>query len=186
MITQRRKEQQKTTRTAAKKPSTADRSIATGRAKRDAAQRARRGISNSVKPTQAEVKKQVERQVKKSTKAAQVALKKASNGRIKQPTNSRKGKKVEAGEIQAVTVRQPTKKAMKAAVTALKGAGYDVPQGMKVIFTLEPTKQQGNQTKKGNNNNNNNNGNGKKKAAQNNNGNGNNNNGNRKSGRGRK
>mmetsp|Transcript_10353 Transcript_10353/g.28488 ORF Transcript_10353/g.28488 Transcript_10353/m.28488 type:complete len:233 (-) Transcript_10353:200-898(-) len=183
MIKSRRQEQQKSTRAAAKKPATAVRSIATGRAKRAAAVNARRGIASSATPKKADVKREIARQEKKTVKAKQINQKKASGGRVKVPTNSRKAKK-DAGKgaasANAVFVRPPTKKAIKAAVSAMEGAGYQVPNGMQVVVSLAPkdipAKQ--NQTKqnarnvngkgKGNSNSNNNSNNNSNKARGNN------------------
>ena len=59
MIADRRKDQLKAAKKGTKKTSTTDRSIATGRAKRDAAMKARRGMTQEKKPSAMEVEREV-------------------------------------------------------------------------------------------------------------------------------
>ncbi|KAL3921655.1 MAG: hypothetical protein SGARI_006628 [Bacillariaceae sp.] len=154
MIADRRKDQQKTAKKAtAKKASTTDRSIATGRAKRDAAMKARRGMTQDKKPSAMEVEREVYRQSRKTATAKGRAEQKASGGRL--PPNSslrdKKGKKgAAAGKKQAPAAaavavtggRPPSKKQVQAAVKAVQACGQPIPDGHQLVLTFVPTFQQ--------------------------------------------
>ena len=152
MIADRRKDQQKAAKKATnKKASTTDRSIATGRAKRDAAMKARRGMTQDKKPSAMQVEKEVYRQSRKTATAKSRAEQKASGGRL--PPNSslreKKGKKgaAAAGKKQAAAVavtggRVPSKKQVAAAVQAVQNCGQPIPDGHQLVLTFVPTFQQ--------------------------------------------
>jgi hypothetical protein len=79
MIKERRKEQVKPK--PLKKASNADRSIATGRAKRDVAAKARRGLAQDKKPNAMDVERETYRQARKTDNAKKAREKKATGGR---------------------------------------------------------------------------------------------------------
>ena len=154
MIADRRKDQQKAAKKATnKKASATDRSIATGRAKRDAAMKARRGMTQDKKPSAMEVEREVYRQQRKTATAKSRAEQKASGGRL--PPNSslreKKGKKgAAAGKKQAPAAaavavtggRPPSKKQVEAAVKAVQSCGQPIPEGHQLVLTFVPTFQQ--------------------------------------------
>jgi len=166
-----------------KKTAMADRSIATGRAKRQAASRARRGLAVDKKPSAMEVEKEVYRQSRKTAASKMASEKKAANGRLP-PNSSLRDKKT----------KKATKKQVQAAIKGLELAGCPVPKGFKLFleFSPEATKEKpkGKQTNANNNSNNkkninNNNNNNNKKTNKNSNSNSNSNS-NKKTGGGRK
>jgi hypothetical protein len=152
MIADRRKDQQKNARKGAKKASTTDRSIATGRAKRDAATKARRGLSEQTKPSAMEVDREVYRQSRKTAVAKKMAEKKASGGRL--PPNSSlrdtkaKHKGTAAGKkthppptgaaASVVGGKTPSKKQVEAAIIAMTDIGQPVPAGHQLVLTFVP------------------------------------------------
>lgn len=174
-----------------KKNATADRSIATGRAKRAASTRARRGLSNDQKPSPMEVEREVYRQSRKTSDTKKKTEQKASNGRLP-PNSSLRGKKNvnknnNSDPPGATLGRMPSKKQIEAAIQGMKNAGYPVPAGHQLIMQFAPLivaaapaaigKGKGKQRGSGgggrvggggqanNNNNNNNNSNNKKNAG---------------------
>ena len=160
----------------------ADRSIATGRAKRQAASRARRGLAVDKKPSAMEVEKEVYRQSRKTAASKKASEKKAANGRLP-PNSSLRDKKI----------KKATKKQVQAAIKGMELAGCPVPKGFELFleFSPEATKEKpkGKQTNANNNSNNkkniNNNNNNNKKTNKNSNSNSNSNS-NKKTGGGRK
>jgi hypothetical protein len=147
MIADRRKEQQKASKRGPKKASTTDRAIATGRAKRDAATKARRGLTQTKKPSAMEVDREIYRQSQKSATAKNRAENKASGGRL--PPNSslrdtkKKGDKKQAGngpqQPQAIFGgRVPSKKQVEAAIKGMESIGQPVPPGHQVVLTFVP------------------------------------------------
>jgi hypothetical protein len=123
--------------------SNVDRSVATSRVKRDAAIQARRGITQSSKPTRQQIETAVQQQahqtaiakVQKQQKAAAAA---ATGG----TTSKRQSKKVKM-EIHKQTrelkkAMQPTKKQFKAAKKALLDAGFQVPPNHSLVITVQP------------------------------------------------
>lgn len=90
------------------------------RASKDAAVNSRRGIRTSRAPTKMEIDQEMKKETKKP--AAKTARKKT----IRFQENSK-----------PVRARPPTKKAIQAAVTAMTGAGFKVPDGMKVVISVE-------------------------------------------------
>mmetsp|Transcript_55993 Transcript_55993/g.135460 ORF Transcript_55993/g.135460 Transcript_55993/m.135460 type:complete len:241 (+) Transcript_55993:594-1316(+) len=158
MIADRRKDQVKASkgRGAAKagKASTADRSVATGRAKREAAMKARRGIAESKKPSPMEVEKEVYRQSRKTATAKKNSERKSAGGRIapnsslrdkKNSSNKAKGQSKKSpqqqhdvGTVAVFGVKTPSKKAVEAAVAGMKSAGIQIPPGHMVSITFVP------------------------------------------------
>ncbi|KAL3903417.1 MAG: hypothetical protein SGARI_005390 [Bacillariaceae sp.] len=149
MIADRRKDQAKTAKRGTKKAATtSDRSIATGRAKRDAAAKARRGMTQDKKPSAMEVDREVYRQSRKTATAKSRAEQKASGGRL--PVKKAKKGTAAAGKKKApppagVAVtggRPPSKKQVEAAVKAMASIGAPVPKGHQLVLTFVPTFQQ--------------------------------------------
>lgn len=94
---------------------------ASRQAKRRAASAHRRGLRDSKSATQMEVEKEVNRATDKPN----------ARGR-------RNGLKNRAlANRRPIKPRPPTKKALKAAVSAMTEAGFTVPDGMKVVINLE-------------------------------------------------
>jgi len=143
MIQDRRKTQMKENRTS-KKMSQSDRSIATSRAKRDAAIKAKRGISKTKKPNDMQIDKEVKRQAKKAVTAKKRSQKKPPFGRAKasKPIQKKKVKDSNSPTADAVFGgRVPSKKAIEAAVKGMKAAGFNVPPGHQVVMTFIPSGQ---------------------------------------------
>jgi len=152
MIADRRKEQLKASKRGPKKTSTADRSIATGRAKREAAMKAKRGMTQEKKPSAMEVEREVYRQSRKSAVSKKKAEKKATGGRMAPNSSLRdtKPKKGDAGKKQAPKVpptgaaaavmggRAPSKKQVEAAIKGMESIGQPVPQGHQLVLTFVP------------------------------------------------
>lgn len=105
-----------------KKTSQTDRSIASNRAKRDAAVNAKRGISKTKKATDMQIEQEVKKQAKKSAKTKKRNEKKAQRARPKtnQATDSRETKEDSAADA-VFGGRVPSKKAIEAAVKGMKG-----------------------------------------------------------------
>jgi hypothetical protein len=163
MIAERRKEQSKsstgrgganknnsTTKPQKKKTELADRSIATGRAKRAAATKARRGLSNTKKPTAMEIDQENYRQSRNSNASKKKQEQKSSNGRLppnsslrdnKKKNNSNNSNKNSNSNISSAPVsfgRIPNKKQMNAALQGMKQAGCPVPDGHRLIMQFIP------------------------------------------------
>jgi hypothetical protein len=149
MIADRRKDQQKTSKRAPKKVSNADRSIATGKAKRDAAMKARRGMTQEKKPSTMEVEREVYRQSRKTATAKKNAEKKASGGRLPPNSSLRDskakqggpgGKKPGAASAPAAIFggRTPSKKQIEAAIKGMESIGQPCPPGHSVLITFIP------------------------------------------------
>mmetsp|Transcript_16265 Transcript_16265/g.37464 ORF Transcript_16265/g.37464 Transcript_16265/m.37464 type:complete len:227 (+) Transcript_16265:134-814(+) len=160
----------------AKKTAVADRSIATGRAKRAAANRARRGLSGTnnnnnadnntngkkAKPSAMEVEKEVYRQARKTADSKKKAEQKKTQGRL--PPNSslrsKKNNKTKAGANAndppgIVTGMQPSQKQIKAALKGMETAGCPIPNGYQIMVQFippaaapAPAKGKGSQAKK--------------------------------------
>lgn len=143
IIADRRKEQQQLSKRGPKKVGTADRAVATGRAKRDAVANARRGITETKKPDPMAVEREVYRQSRQTETAKENKEKKATGGRIAPNSTARRNRnKKEAhqgGAAPAFVVAQaPSRKVVSAAVAAMKKEGYVVPQGMQVVINVVP------------------------------------------------
>lgn len=129
MIKDRRKKQTKAN-PAPKKISKTDRSIATSRAKRDAAIKAKRGISKTKKADNMQIEQEVKRQAHKTAAAKKRSEKKVPAGRRKAnqtqkkatPKNKRKDGNPPAADA-VFGGRVPSKKAIEAAVKGMKGKG---------------------------------------------------------------
>lgn len=156
MIKERRKDQKAASRKPPKKASNADRSIATGRVKREAAMKAKRGLAQSKKPNPMEVEREVYRQSRKTAAAKKANEKKQSHGRVAPNSSLRekKGKGKKSDPPAAVFGgRTPSKKAVEAAIKGMEAAGFKVPKGHQVMMTFIPTptapQTGGNKGKKG-------------------------------------
>jgi hypothetical protein len=124
MIKDRRTDQVKESKRAPKKSSNSDRSIATGRAKREAATKVRRGIIQDKKPSAVEIEREVYRQNRTTASAKKKTQKKATGGRLAPDSSLRSNKKkpVKASSPAAVFGgRVPPKKAVEAAVKGMEG-----------------------------------------------------------------
>lgn len=189
MIADRRKEQAKASSgrnvkkngsnnnadTKNKKQAVADRSIATGRAKRAAAIKARRGMANDSKPSAMEVEKEVYRQSRKSADSKKRAEQKKSNGRLPPNSSLRSSKKDRANKTNnsnangavstdltgVLTGKQPRVSQIKAAIRGMEDSGCPVPPGYVLMMQFVPAAKQtpgkGRGSGKQTNNNNNNN-----------------------------
>jgi len=159
MIRDRRKSQIKANR-APKKVVQSDRSIASSRAKRDAAIRAKRGLSKTKKANDMQIEQEVKRQEKKSAVAKKRSEKIVPSGRPKakrtqkKATQKSKSKDGNAPAPDAVFGgRVPSRKVIEAAVKGMKDAGFSVPPGHQVVMTFIPsgpsgtTKSQGSEGK---------------------------------------
>ncbi len=123
MIINRRTDQVKSKR-APKKSSNSDLSMATGRAKREAATKARRGITQDKKPNAVEIEREVYRQTRKTAAAKKKTQKKATGGRLAPDSSLRSKKQNPAKESAPAAVfggRVPPKKAVEAAVKGMEG-----------------------------------------------------------------
>ena len=165
IIADRRKEQAKSgkakTRTSArdKKNAIADRSVATGRAKRAAATRARRSLSSNnadKKPSAIEVEKEVYRQKRKTAVAKKKAESKATNGRLppnstlrdkkntkKSSKNNNSGKGNDNDAPGVLFGRLPKQNQIKAAIRGMEESGCPVPDGFQLIMQFAPIEEKG-------------------------------------------
>jgi hypothetical protein len=143
MIQQRRQEQKKEIKKGPKKPSAADRSVATSKAKRDAANKARRGLAQDSRPSKMDIEKEVKRQ----SQATQVQKKKneqkQTQGRIAPDSTGRsaakRAKKKSADPPAAVFGgRVPPKKAIEAAIKGMEDSGFKIPAGHQMVMTFVP------------------------------------------------
>ena len=194
-----------------KKQAVADRSIATGRAKRAAATKVRRGLSGDNKPSPMEVEKEVYRQSRKSADSKKRVEQKKSNGRLPPNSSLRSSKRDRANKTNninansnastdlpgVVTAKQPRVSQIKAAIRGMEDSGCPVPPGyvlmMQFVPAVSPSPGKGRgRGKQTNNNNNNNNiatpspGKGRGRQANNNNNSSSKNNGGGRGGRGGK
>jgi hypothetical protein len=148
IIADRRKEQVKALKQP-KKVSTVDRSIATGKAKREAAVKAKRGLSETKKPSAMEVEREVYRQSRRTEVTKAKREQKAAGGKL--PPNpilrDRKNKKKgggggNAGAPAAPSAifggRVPPRKAVEAAVAGMESAGFKIPDGHQVYVAFVP------------------------------------------------
>jgi len=128
MIRDRRKSQIKADR-ASKKVAQTDRSVATSRAKRDAAIRAKRGLSKTKKASDMQIDKEVKRQEKSSSAAKKRSDKNAQGGRQKANRTQKKtipknNKRKDSGAPASDAIfggRVPSRKVIQAAVKGMKG-----------------------------------------------------------------
>lgn len=107
------KERRKATTVVKKDVSNKDRAIGTSRAKRDAAMKARRGITTSSKPTQMQVEVAVQKQSQKTKlKEAKKTLAKKTNTGQQTPAqrSANRKKKQEATKIVKLAAKQQNKK----------------------------------------------------------------------------
>ena len=197
----------KTQREAAKskKPTNAQKSVGSGKAKRNAKLANKRGISNDTKATPMEVEREVYRQQRtdggragggggggngrtrsetqprrsernRNNKQNQNQNRSVADRNVKAKNKKQREQQQKQKQQNVVTPAPPTKKAMKAAMNALKDTGYVAPRGMKMVVSFvgsntaknTNSKPQGNKNQKkkesnnhggnGNRNNNNNNG----------------------------
>ena len=147
-----------------KKVSNVDRTIGTSRAKRDAALRKRRGLAKTGKASQMDIEKEVQKEHKKTVmKKAKDAKGKKGLGRNSEVKQERrklaraaaKAKKEELAQKNmqkkksttknlqiaetAPLGRPPSKKAVKAAVSAMETKGFKIPEGYQMVVSFAPT-----------------------------------------------
>lgn len=168
------KDKQSGTRAAKeKKAALADRSIATGRAKRAAATRARRGLGDK-KASAVEIEKEVYRQSRKTAAAKKASEKKTTNGRVPPNSSLREKKNAKAKKNSndppgALVGKMPQAKQVKAAIQGMELAGCPVPKGFQLVMQFSPVaangKGKGKQSNANSNNNKNNNNTGNQKAG---------------------
>jgi len=128
-----------------KKNELVDRSIASGRAKRSAATKQRRGFSDEKKPTPHEIDQENYRQSRRSNASKKNQEQKSSNGRLP-PNSSLRDKKKNNSNSKAnakqVTVsaveKTPSKKQLNAAVQGMKSAGCTIPDGYTMTMKFIP------------------------------------------------
>lgn len=172
MIQDRRKEQKMELKRGPKKATTADRSVATAKAKREAANKARRGLATDSKPTKMDVEKEVKRQSQSTQVQKKKKEQKQTQGRIAPDSTGRSAakrekKKVAAKDPPAAVFggRVPPKKAIEAAIKGMEDAGFKIPAGHQMVMTFAPlvvapapaTQKKPNANNNNNNSNNNNN-----------------------------
>ena len=145
MIQDRRKEQKKELKRGPKKATTADRSVATAKAKREAANKARRGLATDNKPSKMDVEKEVKRQsqatqVQKKTKEQQQTQGRIASDSTGRSAAKREKKKAAAKDPPAAVFggRVPPKKAMEAAIKGMEDAGFKIPAGHQMVMTFAP------------------------------------------------
>ncbi|KAL3928223.1 MAG: hypothetical protein SGBAC_012742 [Bacillariaceae sp.] len=145
MIKDRRKKQTKLI-PAPNKISKTNRSIATSRAKRDAAIKAKRGIRKSKKANNMQIEQEVKRQAHKTAAAKKRSEKKVLAGRLKANQTQKKAtpKNMSKDGIPPAADavfggRVPSKKAIEAAVKGMKDAGFCVPAGHQIVMTFIPS-----------------------------------------------
>ena len=114
--------------------------MATGRAKRAAAARARRGLALDKKPSALEVEKEVYRQSRKTAASKKASENKATKGRL--PPNSllreKKGKKKTNDQPGAIDGKKIQAKQIDAAIKGMELAGCPVPKGFELHMQLKP------------------------------------------------
>mmetsp|Transcript_30515 Transcript_30515/g.46228 ORF Transcript_30515/g.46228 Transcript_30515/m.46228 type:complete len:229 (-) Transcript_30515:724-1410(-) len=149
--------QRRTKSTNNRKASAVDKTVGRGRAKRQAAANARRGISDSKKPSKMEVDKEVKRETRRTARNAKnkpqpgrkpkseaVIKTKAKQDKKRKQENKKKG----SGDLAIPptwiggTRRPPSKKAVTAAVEAMKDSGFTVPKGMQMVISFAPAPNQ--------------------------------------------
>jgi len=93
------------------------------KASRRAATNFRRGMRENKAPTQMEVDTEIRKEQNRTTQRGRKQILRGRNlsSRLRTP-------------------RPPTKKAIKAAVSAMTGAGFAIPDGMKIVINLEEDK----------------------------------------------
>eukprot|EP00565_Helicotheca_tamesis_P006576 CAMPEP_0185734296 /NCGR_PEP_ID=MMETSP1171-20130828/22049_1 /TAXON_ID=374046 /ORGANISM="Helicotheca tamensis, Strain CCMP826" /LENGTH=225 /DNA_ID=CAMNT_0028404255 /DNA_START=46 /DNA_END=726 /DNA_ORIENTATION=+ len=131
-----------------KKPTTAQKAVGSGKAKKAATARARRGIAPSAKASNMDVEKEIYRQARRPRNQQGAGGRGGPNNRrsrriadvkVKQKVQAEKKKQnAKKGQSNKVTTRPPTKKALKAAVSAMTGAGYKPPEGMQMVISFAP------------------------------------------------
>mmetsp|Transcript_23879 Transcript_23879/g.39477 ORF Transcript_23879/g.39477 Transcript_23879/m.39477 type:complete len:280 (-) Transcript_23879:996-1835(-) len=142
------------------KASTADKTVAKGRAKRQAAANNRRGLAPTKKPSAMDIEKEVYRQTRRSTsstkkQATQPGRKPRTQADLKtkarqekKKAGAKKGGKKQQDEQHLPptwiggTRRPPSKKAVAAAVDAMTDSGFKVPRGMQMVISFAPAPNQ--------------------------------------------
>jgi hypothetical protein len=148
-------------KSAARKVSTADKTVAKGRANRQATANARRGINTENKPSAMEVEREINRQAKMSAnnragtpkKDAQPAktaqrtrrvadVKTKAKNDVKKQETKQQEKQKNAPAIPPTwiggTRRPPSVKAVTAAISAMESNGFKVPKGMQMVISFAP------------------------------------------------
>lgn len=156
MIANRRKQEKKVTKPKsagiAKGVSNTDKAIAMSRVKRSAALDARRGIAKTSKPTKKEYDKEINKQVAKRTEKEQKGKKRSIDVNADPGTKAaQRRQKRELARSGAATIvsesgkkvvgtlgRPPSKKAIRAAVDAMAGKGFQIPEGYRMVISFAP------------------------------------------------
>ena len=155
MIKSRRKSAHPSNRRpVARKPNTVDKNAGRQRASRTAKINARRGIQQDGKPSAMEIEREVYRQTRmnntptakgakrgprsRKESAAQVKARKLSRNEKKKKAQKQGTAAAPPPTWIAGTKRPPSKKAVNAAVNAMQGAGFKVPQGMQMVISFAP------------------------------------------------
>jgi len=152
--------QRRTKAAKAGRPSAVDRSVGSGRAKRQASANARRGITDTKKPSRMQIEREANRVARQSDrgKTTTTTAAAAGRGRKAKPEavvrakerqdkkRRQEAKKKSSGSSDNVippawiggTRRPPSKKAVTAAVEAMTDAGFKVPRGMQMVISFAP------------------------------------------------
>lgn len=142
LISSRRKDNRRTNpkrkvKVSEKSKSIVARSIGQGKAKRQAQVNARRNSQKNTKPEQADINKEVNRQV--SQDKANNSVRRRRNRRGVVVPN------LTAKQTKQNSVKTPTKKAVSAAVKAMKENGFQPPEGMQMVISFAPAPDKGKQ-----------------------------------------
>jgi hypothetical protein len=121
MIKSRRQEQQK-----AAKQDKKDKSVGKSRATRNAKMNAKRGLTQSSKPTSMEIRVEVQKQKSRTMQAPPPKKKGAKASEKQQASKAQKAAKTAKKNIGTMG-RPPPKKAIAAAVNAMEQSGFKIP-----------------------------------------------------------
>lgn len=128
-----------------KTPTTTQKSVGANKAKRGAKVNARRGLTTTQKATSMEVEKEIGRQ-QRTGKGTNKGGRTPKKQRIESSGKSTADRKMKAKNTAATKqtntkqqgqkVTPPPQKAVKAALSAMKEVGYNVPKGMKMVVSF--------------------------------------------------
>ena len=134
-----------------------DKALGKAKAKRQAALDARRGLVHSSKPTKAQVDKEIQKQAAKTVakqaaalrhKNVDPAVKAALRRQQRDLVRTGAATIVDAGQqgkkklVTTTLGRPPSKKAIRAAVTAMEEKGFKVPPGYRMIISFAPKEEE--------------------------------------------
>lgn len=139
-----------------KTPTSTQKSVGANKAKRGAKVSARRGLSTTQKATSMEVEKEIGRQ-QRGGKGNNKTRRTPNKKRVESSGKSAADRKMKAKNVAATkqsNIQQqgqnataPPRKAVKAALNAMKEVGYNVPKGMKMMVSFVSEKKDENQKK---------------------------------------